>query len=161
MASDIVGRARGTLGIELRAGIGQIVSHLRTVVSSRDEADQVLRALASSEHAPDVADYDSARSLIALLALRDFVADNPRFSSPKIEVLTRLDARSETNYVQTLRAYLDDAGDAARAARRLGVHVNTLRYRMRRLVEVSGIDLEDPDERLLVSIELRLARPTP
>jgi len=46
-------------------------------------------------------------------------------------------------------------GDIPRAAAAENVHANTLRYRLRRLVEVSGINLGDPDERLLLSLDLR------
>jgi DNA-binding PucR family transcriptional regulator len=36
------------------------------------------------------------------------------------------------------------------------VHPNTFRYRLRRLVEVSGIDLDDPVERLVAHLQLTL-----
>jgi DNA-binding PucR family transcriptional regulator len=39
------------------------------------------------------------------------------------------------------------------------VHPNTFRYRLRRLVEMFGVDLEDPDTRLLLHLQLRLMKP--
>ena len=59
-------------------------------------------------------------------------------------------------HVETLRAYLDAWGDMAQAARRCGVHVNTMRYRVRKIVELSGLELDDPDERLVTELQLRL-----
>jgi DNA-binding PucR family transcriptional regulator len=47
-------------------------------------------------------------------------------------------------------------GNVAAAAERLGVHPNTLRYRLRRAVELSGLDLGDADERLVTELQLRL-----
>jgi DNA-binding PucR family transcriptional regulator len=36
------------------------------------------------------------------------------------------------------------------------VHANTFRYRLKRLVEIGGLDLDDPDERLGVMLQMRL-----
>jgi sugar diacid utilization regulator len=127
------------------------------VPRSREEADEVLRALATDPTAPDVADFDGARVRIALLALNDFAAERPQLRSVRLGALARHDAASGTEYVETLCTYLDAFGDIPRAARAANVHPNTFRYRLRRLVELSGLDLDDPDERLLVHLELRLA----
>lgn len=53
-------------------------------------------------------------------------------------------------------AYLDAFGDARAAARELSIHPNTVRYRVRRATEVSGLDLGDPAQRLLTELQLRL-----
>jgi hypothetical protein len=39
------------------------------------------------------------------------------------------------------------------------VHPNTFRYRLRRLTEVSGIDLADPDQRFAAMLQLRAVYP--
>jgi DNA-binding PucR family transcriptional regulator len=53
-------------------------------------------------------------------------------------------------------AYLDAFGDVRSAAKLLHVHPNTLRYRVRRAAEVTGIDLDDPLQRLFAQLQLRL-----
>ncbi|WP_330292061.1 helix-turn-helix domain-containing protein [Streptomyces sp. NBC_00576] len=73
--------------------------------------------------------------------------------------LTRLaayDAEHGGALVDTLRAYLDHFSDVPAASRALGVHPNTFRYRIRRVREVCGIELDDPDARLLAQLQLRL-----
>jgi DNA-binding PucR family transcriptional regulator len=55
-----------------------------------------------------------------------------------------------------LRAFLDAAGDVPIAARGLSIHANTFRYRLRRLVEVGGLDLSDPVERLVAHLQLTI-----
>jgi DNA-binding PucR family transcriptional regulator len=62
-------------------------------------------------------------------------------------------------YLETLREYLAAFGDVPLAAERLQVHPNTFRYRLRRLVEMFDVDLEDPDTRLLLHLQLRLMKP--
>jgi DNA-binding PucR family transcriptional regulator len=36
------------------------------------------------------------------------------------------------------------------------VHPNTLRHRLRRIVEISDLDLDDADERLVTELQLRI-----
>jgi DNA-binding PucR family transcriptional regulator len=155
VAQDVVDRAQRSIGISLRAGIGSIVAHLRDIPRSRQEADQVLRALADDGRA-NVADFEAARSRVALIDLRDFVSERPQLRSAKLRRLREHDAVHSTCYIDTLRCYLEAFGDVPRAAAVAGVHVNTLRYRLRRLVEVAHINIGDPDERLLLEIDLRL-----
>ena len=64
------------------------------------------------------------------------------------------DREKGTEYVVTLRAYLDHFGDVPAAAASLHVHPNTFRYRLRRLVAVAGLDLDDPTERLVAHLQL-------
>jgi DNA-binding PucR family transcriptional regulator len=132
------------------------VGHLRDVPRSRREADQVLRALGADPTGPVAADFAGAHGRVTLMELRDFAADRPHLRSRRIELLSSHDSRHGTCYVETLRCYLDAFGDIPRAAKVASVHPNTFRYRLRRLVDVSGMDLEDPEERLLASLELRL-----
>jgi len=57
--------------------------------------------------------------------------------------------------VETLKAYLEE-GEQQAAAKRLGIHPNTLRYRLDRVREISGVELEDPETRLNLAVALRV-----
>ncbi|NEC65760.1 helix-turn-helix domain-containing protein, partial [Streptomyces sp. SID9727] len=74
-----------------------------------------------------------------------------------VHELVRADLAAGGELVRSLTAYLDASGDVARAAARLVVHPNTLRYRLRRARERFGVDLDDPDTRLLVTLAVRLS----
>jgi purine catabolism regulator len=65
------------------------------------------------------------------------------------------DSSRKGNLVATLRAYLE-TGEQQQAAQRLRVHPNTLRYRLDRIREISGVDLEDPETRLNLAVALRV-----
>ncbi len=56
----------------------------------------------------------------------------------------------------TLRAWLDAHGDVSRAAEALGVHPQTVRYRLAGLRELFGDALDDPVARLEVALALRV-----
>jgi purine catabolism regulator len=67
----------------------------------------------------------------------------------------RADVRRE--HLATLRAVLDGGG-VADAAAALGVHRNTVAYRLQRIEDLSGWDLADPELRLALSIGVRFVQ---
>jgi DNA-binding PucR family transcriptional regulator len=130
------------------------VPGLEQVAGSRREADQVLEVLAAgSERA--VATIDTVRPQVILHRLREIAAHSPDLATGQVAALAEQDTAKGTAWVQTLRAYFDAFGDMAAAAAAVNVHPNTFRYRLRRIGEVFGLDLTDPDERLVAELQLR------
>ncbi|MET8155281.1 PucR family transcriptional regulator [Sphaerisporangium sp. NPDC005289] len=68
---------------------------------------------------------------------------------------------SRADLVESLRAYLACNGHWDAAAQRLGVHRHTLRYRMRRVAELLGRDLDDPAVRAELWMALAVQPPAP
>lgn len=58
----------------------------------------------------------------------------------------------------TLETYLDLAGDVKRTAAELWLHRTSLYYRLRRIEEIAGVDLNRGEDRLLCHVALRLAK---
>ena len=77
------------------------------------------------------------------------------YSRRHLGPLVEHDAARKGSLVATLRAYLE-TGEQQEAAQRLRVHPNTLRYRLDRIREISGVDLEDPEVRLNLAVALRV-----
>ena len=69
--------------------------------------------------------------------------------------LVEHDRARNGSLVATLRAYLE-TGEQQEAAKRLRVHPNTLRYRLDRIREISGVELEDAETRLNLAVALRV-----
>jgi DNA-binding PucR family transcriptional regulator len=80
----------------------------------------------------------------------------PRCRTPHLDLLARHDADHHTDHLATLGAYLDSFGDVSSAAARLDVHSNTLRYRLKRIDEIIGLDLADPVARFVLELQWRL-----
>ncbi|MFF4661298.1 PucR family transcriptional regulator [Streptomyces sp. NPDC001381] len=59
---------------------------------------------------------------------------------------------------RTAEVYLDRAGQAGRAAAELGIHRQTLYYRLSRVEQLTGLDLADGEDRLLLHMTLKTAR---
>lgn len=57
---------------------------------------------------------------------------------------------------ETLRAWIDRPGQVQAVAAELGVHPQTVRYRLRQLRELFGTRLEDPEARFELSLALRV-----
>ncbi|MFE0514739.1 PucR family transcriptional regulator [Streptomyces sp. NPDC058964] len=59
---------------------------------------------------------------------------------------------------RTAEVYLDRAGQAGRTAAVLGIHRQTLYYRLSRVEQLTGLDLDDGEDRLLLHMALKGAR---
>ena len=77
------------------------------------------------------------------------------FANRHLGPLVEHDRSRNGSLIATLKAYLE-AGEQQAAARRLSIHPNTLRYRLDRIREVSGAELEDAETRLNLSVALRV-----
>ncbi|HEV2814240.1 MAG TPA: helix-turn-helix domain-containing protein [Solirubrobacteraceae bacterium] len=156
VAEKIVERVERAIGVRLAAGVGMTVSDVAEVPRSRRSAEQALKVIAEREGLGPVAHIDDVRAHAVLSELLHLAEAEPGLLAGNVERLVAHDAQHGTEYVETLRVYLECWGDAAEAARRQGVHANTLRYRVKKLVELSGLDLDDPDERFVAELQLRL-----
>ncbi|MEZ0076159.1 hypothetical protein ABH927_005535 [Planotetraspora sp. GP83] len=160
LITDIASRARRALRVPVRAALGSVVTGLRAAAKSRDDADAVLRALASREEddpgAPAVATIDDVRPSVALAELAELSTLMPRLSEGAGPVIRAHDREHGTSYGDTLLAYFASGGDISATARRLNVHPNTCRYRLGRAEEIFGLTLGDADARLFLWLQLRL-----
>ena len=68
------------------------------------------------------------------------------------------DARHNGDLVRTVEVLGDSAWSASRAARRLFLLRNSVLYRRQRIEESLGRSLDDPDERLMLTLAVRLHR---
>jgi purine catabolism regulator len=77
------------------------------------------------------------------------------FSDGLLRPLREHDATARGDLVASLRAWLSRHGQWDAAAADLGVHRHTLRYRMRRVEEILGRSLDDPDVRMELWLALK------
>jgi hypothetical protein len=71
--------------------------------------------------------------------------------------LADYDRRQHGDLVASLRAFLEHNGNWEAAARALGVHRHTLRYRVRRVAELTGRDLDQAADRVEFWLALQAA----
>lgn len=142
-------------GFRIRVACGQVVSTLREAAASTTSVDEILQCLAGEPSRGQVASYEDVRAsvsvdkAIAALAPMSFLWEGP------VARMAQYDAEHGTDYCVTLHAWLDGFGDTGAVASALNVHRNTLRYRLQRIGELSGMRLNDPEERLIAALHLR------
>jgi hypothetical protein len=137
-----------TLAISAPAsGVGRIVE-------AAMEAQFVATLQAQARFPHRAASFDSIDDIGAfqlLYPLRD-TGELRQFVSAALGVLEQRDRRGTLR--ETLRAYLETGGSHADASNRLGIHRNTLAYRLRRIGEMIGRDVGDPRTWLTLHLAL-------
>ena len=156
VARETQGHAGTRIGGGILAGVSSTVDSIREVAAARREAERVLVVLRSTRSATTLATIDDVRSQVVLLELRELTVEHSRLTRGKLTAVVEHDAERGTQYALTLRAYLDAMGDVVGAAKRISVHPNTFRYRLRRLGELFDVDLKNADERLVLELQFRL-----
>ncbi|MGW0595178.1 PucR family transcriptional regulator [Streptosporangium sp. NPDC002607] len=140
-------------------GVGRMARNLTEVARSRADADRALRVLRARGASGVVAGYTGVHFESLLLQLSDLVQAEEQTPSGPYRRLLDHDTEHGSELAATLRAYLDAFGDVNAASARVHVHANTFRYRLKRLTEISGLDLADPEARLAVMLQMRIFGP--
>jgi len=92
-----------------------------------------------------------------LLKLKQW-GEEEGYTNSRLDRLKAYDRENQTNLLETLETFLDAAGKGNLTAQRLHIHINTLSYRLRRMEEIMQVDLEDPNQRTSLYLDLKMDR---
>lgn len=123
-----------------------------TVFEEREDAALPLESLRDAPRRPGVAE---APQLSVRAALSSHVS--PTLHRRAQRLLSGLTGASSAPLRDSLRVYLEEAGSVSATCSRLGVHRNTLGYRLRRVEDLTGLDLERGEDRFLAQLAFALA----
>jgi PucR family transcriptional regulator, purine catabolism regulatory protein len=135
------------------AGVGRVGEQPAELRRSYDEALYALEARPPNGM-PAVATFRDLGSIQLLLSLQG-ERGVELFTRSLLGPLVDHDALHGSSLVDSLRAYIEANGRWADAATELSVHRHTLRYRMRKVEELTGRDLENAEDRLELWLALR------
>jgi purine catabolism regulator len=124
--------------------------------SAEAEARTTLEAVEPLEEPPAVARADRLPAYRLLGNLHN-LPEGPRIARALLEPLLAGRPDVQREHLATLRAVLDQPG-MAEAAQSLGIHRNTVAYRVRRIEALTGWRLSDPELRLPLALALRLVQ---
>ncbi len=103
--------------------------------------------------------YGDLKLYQLLLALKDRSLEHlRRFYGQTLEPLVDHDERKQGDLIRTLNGFFEANGNLAKAATDLDVHRNTLVYRLERISDLTGLDLNDADNRLILHLALKIQR---
>ena len=148
---------------------GSLEGYLLAVALSRPASDPVdlHRAAAEALLAANVGEARGQDSLtfedtgayrLLLPAMSEDPTELQRFHEETVAPLVAYDDQYETELVRTLETFLDADGNVARTAERLFTHRHTVRYRLDRVRELSGLDVGSTDGRERLSLGLKSMR---
>ncbi|AWK11894.1 hypothetical protein SSP531S_03440 [Streptomyces spongiicola] len=161
-ADALLAAVRETLSAGL-ADDGRLTLGVSAAVHS---AEGLRGALEEARHARRVAAARPGRvcaaghhELASHVLLLPFVPDDVRraFTARLLDPLRDYDRRHRAELIETLEAFLDCDGSWTRCANRLHLHVNTLRYRVGRIEQLTGRDLSRLEDKLDFFLALRMS----
>jgi hypothetical protein len=133
--------------------IGDNLTDLRLAPSRRASLEELLEVgqRRGWAGAVEIARLQAAMRVEALL---DLAARQPELLEGPLDVL--LYEPSHKPLAETLYRWLACGRDTVATAAATHMHVNSVRYRLRRAQEISGVDLDDWDQRLMAEVQLRM-----
>jgi hypothetical protein len=137
----------------LLVGAGRLTTRLGHAAKSKSDADKVVSYLRRTP-GQQVGSVNTMRSQITLMRLVEILDGQFEPLADALRPLTALEAGDRDEALRTLNAYFCNPGNASEAARELHIHPNTFRYRIAKVADLLGLDLEDRDTRLIVELEL-------
>lgn len=138
----------------LVAGVGRAAPEASGLRASLDEARQAAVLAATSGRAGAVEHADE-------LGVKQFLLGWYGSAGARVHAAQLLDPivqAGEADLVQTVEAYLDAGRSPTDAAARLGLHRNTVAYRIRQVERLLAVSFDRPDERLAVHLACRTLR---
>lgn len=132
------------------AGVGAPRTGLATLGAAWHEASAAARAALAAPHLGPVAEWGAIGPYRLLTALPPDTAQDP--------AVRTLLSPAHQELARTAEVYLDRAGQAGRTAAELGIHRQTLYYRLSRVEQLTGLDLDDGEDRLLLHMALKGSR---
>jgi sugar diacid utilization regulator len=146
-------RAIGSdLGSQCRIGVGGPAARPSELPRSLREAGLALRLQKTLLPGSGACEYPKLGIFRMLAAIPD-LSDVDAFVREWLGSLIDYDARRKADLVRTLTQYLEHGGNYDATAAELSVHKSTLKYRLQRIRELTGLELNDPD----VHFNLQLA----
>ncbi len=147
--------AESDLGITVSVSIGRLCVKPDDFKPAFVEAQRALDLMVRFGKREQVINYERL-GVYRLLAQVDDRAGLDAFAGRMLAPLIDYDRARGAPLLKTLEVYLQRHGNLRQSARDLHIHLNTLHYRLRRIGEVTGVDLKDADARLDLLLALRV-----
>ena len=135
-------------------GIGNLANGVSELARSHVEARQAVRLTRRAGGRGRVASYRSLGAFRLLLEVQSPDALR-RFVEELLGTLLQYAQSRDTPLLETLEALSAARWVRRAASRNLGIHINSMTYRVERIEALTGLQLDDPETRVAISIALR------
>ncbi|MDB5065760.1 MAG: transcriptional regulator, CdaR family [Chloroflexi bacterium] len=141
-------------GGRCRLGVGGLCERPADFARSHREAELTLRMEDACSRADRASSFDDLGVYRLFCELPDLGAVE-RFVRERLGGLLDYDRRKHSDLVRTLTLFLEHGGNYIATAEALFVHPSTLKYRLQRIRDLTGYDLNNPDTRFSLQLSTR------
>ena len=157
VAQALFHAAQAAAGNALSAGVSRACARLADLPQGGVQARDALRIGRRVHGAGKLVAYADLGLYRVLHVLRDS-AELVTFYEQTLGPLVEYDRRTGQSLIETLEVFFACHGNLSQTAQRLHHHRNSLLYRIGRIQDISGLDLEDPEARLSLQVALKARR---
>ena len=145
-------------GVRVSVGLSRLVADPVDLHRAANEALLAARVAEGDDDRRVLSFAETGAYRILLSAMSENRVELQGFFADTLEPVVAYDEQYATDLVQTLETYLESDGNVAGTAQRLFTHRHTVRYRLNRVRELSGHDVESSDGREKLSLGLKAMR---
>lgn len=136
-------------------GIGRPAHGIQGIRQSHQEARQALTLGRRLHGAGHITDFDTL-GIYRLILAAEHLPELRAFEQETLGTLIEYDRVHRSNLTKTMEAFFAANCSPKETASILDVHRNTVLYRLERVADVTGLDLDDPDTRLRLHLALHV-----
>lgn len=139
---------------QLIIGLGRSYEGVDQLWRSHEQAKLIVENL-SKASSSNILHYDDL-GLYRFFSYDGLQNELVEFYSTTIKPLVEFDRTSNSELVSTLKYYFQYNGNMKKMAQNMHMHYNTIIYRLQKIKDIIGMDIEDPDIRLNLEIALKI-----
>lgn len=136
-------------------GVGRNYGNVYKLYASVREANRAVENLQLNHKSNDPIHYDDL-GIYRILSYEELQPELLQFYKETLEPLVRYDKEKDSDLVETLKRYFACGSNLKKVSEEMYTHYNTVIYRMQRIKEITGLELDDPNQRLNVQIALKI-----
>ena len=140
--------------IDMSVGIGRVNNYLENFANSYVDS---IKAISTGKILKEnlVTNFENL-GIFKILSQDHLEEELSKFYDGTIKPLVDYDEKKSTELVKTLQAYFDNNGNLKKMSDELFTHYNTILYRVQRIMEITNMNLENPNDRLNLEISLKI-----
>jgi len=146
---------RAFSGWEIRIGLGRFYPGIKGLQQSYQEAKRALRISENFPGRQGVISFNDL-GLYRFIFSQDRNKEVHAYLQETVGKLQKYDREKNTELIRTLQVYFKCHGNLKKVSEALFTHYNTVLYRLERIQEISGLDLDCPEDRFNLEVALKL-----
>lgn len=139
---------------KISIGVGRNYSNTHDLWKGYREASRAVECQKRT-HEKAITHYDDL-GIFRILSYEELQPELQQFYKEILEPLVNYDRDKGTELIETLRKYFECAGNLKKMSEEMYTHYNTIIYRIQRIKEITGVDLENYEDRLNFQISLKI-----